>query len=73
MEFAFFLFSVTVGTILIVLALFWVAWKIYLALETNVLAEFDLWNKVPGMVRKPAFWQFAIALWILLGLRKQTR
>jgi hypothetical protein len=58
--------------ILFVLFIYWVAWRIWLALEGNVLGKFELWNKIPGGVRRPKFWQFAIlAYW--WTTRKGTR
>lgn len=50
--------------IIFVLFVYWIFWKLWLALEGNVLQEFDLWNKIPGAVRRPKFWQFALlAAW----------
>jgi hypothetical protein len=49
---------------LIVLFIYWAAWRIWLALEGNVLAKYELWNKIPGGIRRPKFWQFAIVFYL---------
>ena len=46
--------------ILFVLGVYWVLWKIWLTLESNLLLKVELWGKIPGAVRRPKFWQFAI-------------
>jgi len=48
--------------ILFVLGVYWILWKIWLALESNLLSKVELWGKVPGAVRRPKFWQFAILM-----------
>jgi hypothetical protein len=59
--------AVAAGCVLFLLTIYWVVYRIYLAIEGNVLAESELWKKIPGAVRRPKFWQFALVMYWLTG------
>ena len=62
---------VSLGCVLFILAISFIYYLLYLLIGDTILDSLGIREKIPEGIRKPKFWQFAMALYVVNRARRK--